>query len=463
MEVFYWVKNANIQDSITNPHMLHAIAVHLPIALVFLGIPLVYVCAVTSSERDILRWVTVGVYAVIAIAAYLAQLAGSAALDELKNIPDNVWTMINTHEEMGEKIWMFAVATMFLLALSSVKVSWFRTGTMTVAMIASLFTGAWVAVTGHYGGALVYQHGAGVIAPGAAETRESWAEGRSRHRGRDRRPSTRDPEGKGGEPGAAGEGGALQLIVVRPIDPAEASSVSYTKDIKPLLEQRCVPCHRPEKLRGGFDVTSVPAILKGGEEKGPGIVKGNPDESPLVKYIRGEFSPRMPNGRDPLNEDELHLIREWISAGAVDDSGGAAAPAPTPVPAPTAPAPAAPAPAAPAPAAPAPAAPAPAAPAPAAPAPAAPAPAAPAPAAPAPAAPAPAAPAPDAAKPAAPPPSAPTPESKPAPETPKAETPPAPASPSPVTPPAEKPATPPASYRGDSVLTTALGPAKVFA
>src|SRR2546430_4799438 len=33
----------------------------------------------------------------------------------------------------------------------------------------------------------------------------------------------------------------------------------------------------------------------------------------------------MPKGRPALSEDEVHLLRMWIAAGAKDDSGGAAA------------------------------------------------------------------------------------------------------------------------------------------
>ena len=66
-----------------------------------------------------------------------------------------------------------------------------------------------------------------------------------------------------------------------------------------------------------------------GKKEGPGVIPGNPDESSIVQYIRGEKNPRMPKKEPPLSEDELHLFRSWIAAGALEVAAPvAAAPAP---------------------------------------------------------------------------------------------------------------------------------------
>src|SRR5436309_3111363 len=90
-------------------------------------------------------------------------------------------------------------------------------------------------------------------------------------------------------------------IKVLPIDPAQAAKVSYIRDIKPLLADRCVECHAQDP-ESEFEVTSVPALLKGGKKKGPAVIAGKPDESPLVKYLRGEFKPQMPDDEPVLSE-----------------------------------------------------------------------------------------------------------------------------------------------------------------
>jgi len=115
-------------------------------------------------------------------------------------------------------------------------------------------------------------------------------------------------------------------IKIRSIDPKEAAKVSYTRDIKPILVNDCVECHSTEDHKSNFDVTSVESLKKKGKKAGPGVIPGKPDESAVVQYIRGlADAPQMPKGELILSEQELHLIRSWIAAGAVDDTGMVAA------------------------------------------------------------------------------------------------------------------------------------------
>ncbi len=120
-------------------------------------------------------------------------------------------------------------------------------------------------------------------------------------------------------------------IKITAIDPKAAAKVSYARDIQPILINDCVECHSTEDRKSGLDVTSVAALKKGGKKAGPAILPGKPDESPMVKYIRGlAEGPQMPKGEPALSQEELHLIRCWIAAGAVDDSAQLAASAASP-------------------------------------------------------------------------------------------------------------------------------------
>jgi len=114
-------------------------------------------------------------------------------------------------------------------------------------------------------------------------------------------------------------------IRARNIDPAAAAQVSYARQIKPLLDNHCSDCHSTDEHKGGFDASSAAGLLKGGKKAGPAIVPGKPDESPLVQFVRGLRDPQMPKGNPPLSEDEVHLIRQWIFAGANDDSAAVVA------------------------------------------------------------------------------------------------------------------------------------------
>jgi len=113
-------------------------------------------------------------------------------------------------------------------------------------------------------------------------------------------------------------------IPLRKLDPASAAQVSYARQLTGIFANNCLDCHSTEDHKGGLDASSVPGLMKGGKKAGPAIVPGKPDESPLVQYVRGLRQPQMPKGNPALSEEELHLIREWIFAGAKDDSASIA-------------------------------------------------------------------------------------------------------------------------------------------
>jgi Planctomycete cytochrome C len=103
---------------------------------------------------------------------------------------------------------------------------------------------------------------------------------------------------------------------IRPIDDAEAAKVTYAADVAPILKAQCVPCHEGDQAAEGLDLSTVEGMLKGGEHGEPAFVAGKPDDSPLVQYIRGIKEPKMPKGKREMSEDDLHVIRMWIAAGA---------------------------------------------------------------------------------------------------------------------------------------------------
>ncbi|HEY3128489.1 MAG TPA: PSD1 and planctomycete cytochrome C domain-containing protein [Acidobacteriota bacterium] len=104
------------------------------------------------------------------------------------------------------------------------------------------------------------------------------------------------------------------------INARKVPQISFTQQIRPILETKCLECHDPEERKSNFEVTSLAALLRGGKKAGSAIIPGKPDESPLVQYIEGRRQPQMPKGRAPLSDEEIALFRMWIEAGAVDDS-----------------------------------------------------------------------------------------------------------------------------------------------
>jgi hypothetical protein len=102
------------------------------------------------------------------------------------------------------------------------------------------------------------------------------------------------------------------------------ASVSFVKDIKPILETRCLKCHGGTMQAAKLDLRSREAALKG-SEKGPVIIAHKPEESSLYKKISGAEKPLMPmDGKLP--DAQIAVIRQWIEQGAAWDAaldGGA--------------------------------------------------------------------------------------------------------------------------------------------
>ena len=89
---------------------------------------------------------------------------------------------------------------------------------------------------------------------------------------------------------------------------------AFVQHVAPLLEQRCVGCHHAPSPKGGLDLTRRSGLLKGGDS-GPAVVPGEPDESLLVDLVEGP-EPAMPKDGDPLSDEQVEAMREWVRQGA---------------------------------------------------------------------------------------------------------------------------------------------------
>jgi WD40 repeat protein len=98
-----------------------------------------------------------------------------------------------------------------------------------------------------------------------------------------------------------------------------AADPSYYRDVRPVLQKSCISCHQPAMKSSGLDLTSFDGIKTGGR-RGAAWNAGAPEQSLIVRYITGESKPQMPLGATPLSKEEVALVRDWIKAGARDDS-----------------------------------------------------------------------------------------------------------------------------------------------
>ena len=106
------------------------------------------------------------------------------------------------------------------------------------------------------------------------------------------------------------------LILLQAVDAAER--VSFQRDVRPILAERCQACHQAANKSGKLSVASAKALLEGGAS-GPAVKPGEPDGSLLLRYVTGD-KPRMPKFGAPLNARQVAVLRLWVEQGARDDS-----------------------------------------------------------------------------------------------------------------------------------------------
>ncbi len=96
-----------------------------------------------------------------------------------------------------------------------------------------------------------------------------------------------------------------------------AAQVSfYEKEVLPVLTQHCLKCHGadPEKIKGGFDLSTRKAVLEGGDT-GPGVDLAKPGDSLLLKAIhyKADEHKMPPKGKMP--DKEIAILEKWVKEG----------------------------------------------------------------------------------------------------------------------------------------------------
>src|SRR5690606_26720071 len=118
-------------------------------------------------------------------------------------------------------------------------------------------------------------------------------------------------------PGVPSMAEPTELTVV----PATGSeTVSYSRDIAPVLLSTCVECHTASRQSGGLCLDNFQLVLKGGES-GAMLSPGEPADSLLIKKLKGMAGQRMPLNRDPLPGNVIAKFEKWIEEGAKFDGG----------------------------------------------------------------------------------------------------------------------------------------------
>ena len=105
------------------------------------------------------------------------------------------------------------------------------------------------------------------------------------------------------------------------------AGVSFSRDVAPILVQKCQGCHGPRKQQGGYRVDTFEQLMRPGDSEAAPVRPGKPGESELFRLISsGVETERMPKRDDPLTPSQRGLVAEWIALGGVFDGPDRGAP-----------------------------------------------------------------------------------------------------------------------------------------
>ncbi len=149
-----------------DPHARHAFLVHTPLVLGALGVFPLLGLAWRGFKSRPMRIVCITWFILMSGLAFMAEEAGEAAAGNLLSLDPPMTgaeaRAIEHHEELGEDGWIWPLIPGVLTALTFIPKRPIRLGAGILGVIAAIGVSAWVAVTGHAGGRLVYVHGLGV-------------------------------------------------------------------------------------------------------------------------------------------------------------------------------------------------------------------------------------------------------------------------------------------------------------
>jgi hypothetical protein len=108
-------------------------------------------------------------------------------------------------------------------------------------------------------------------------------------------------------------------------EPAAADAAFFTDRVLPILSERCFGCHaHGTEISGGLALDVRSGWQRGGQS-GPAVVPGRPDESLLVAAVRRAVPDRAMPPDEPLPDDEVATLVEWVTRGAPDPRQATAA------------------------------------------------------------------------------------------------------------------------------------------
>lgn len=239
--------------------LLHPLLVHLPIGILVIGLLLFWRNRWRGDPPD---HVIPFVFLMATIAALLSCISGYL----LSSNSDEYGSMVLDHRNAAIVLTIMSAAFWWLLI---------RNVQPLLQQILSIIILAMLVITGHQGGSLT--HGEGYLL---------------------RNENLVSPE----------------MPVIEDINKA----IVYKDIVAPILSQKCISCHGPNKQKGKLRLDAEEWIVKGGKS-GNTLKAGNIETSEIIRRIvlpPDDEDHMPPKEKGQLTGNQIALIKWWVQKGA---------------------------------------------------------------------------------------------------------------------------------------------------
>jgi len=93
------------------------------------------------------------------------------------------------------------------------------------------------------------------------------------------------------------------------IPPISSTAVSFSRDVQPIFNARCISCHGGTE---GLYLDSYTGVANG-SMGWPVVIPGQPINSRLIQLVSSGY---MPYGGPSLNQNQIQILVDWVAAGA---------------------------------------------------------------------------------------------------------------------------------------------------
>ena len=99
-----------------------------------------------------------------------------------------------------------------------------------------------------------------------------------------------------------------------------ATPVSFRQQVAPLLLDNCVACHGAKSAEGGYRVDAYAEMFKPGDSGELPVGQSKDEAGELLRRLTtSDEHERMPAESEPLTQEQIQTIADWIAAGAKFD------------------------------------------------------------------------------------------------------------------------------------------------